>query len=217
MSLLCSRWIWLTCHVHRSAFPIACCVLLCRCASPLLTIAAALGHGRPMWVNPPPDKRGEAAAARQALAPQVHGCEAWITNAAFETLQKETNQCTSRLLSAACSCIIAYSPVRGTSTRLCISQLAVFSRNMCCSATLHWLTSLLPRAALCAPLPTPLPRRPTASAATTWQWWRHTTAGWRHALQGAGALAGTLHGSTLCLNRWGPQCLDVDQFLVGRS
>eukprot|EP00883_Tetradesmus_obliquus_P006330 jgi/Sobl393_1/16814/SZX72388.1 len=41
-----------------------------RCASPLLTIAAALGHGRPMWVNPPPDKRGEAAAARQALAPQ---------------------------------------------------------------------------------------------------------------------------------------------------
>eukprot|EP00882_Tetradesmus_deserticola_P010798 GHRQ01011407.1.p1 GENE.GHRQ01011407.1~~GHRQ01011407.1.p1 ORF type:complete len:312 (+),score=103.42 GHRQ01011407.1:429-1364(+) len=43
-----------------------------RCASPLLTIAAALGHGRPMWVNPPPDKRSEAAAARLALAPQAY-------------------------------------------------------------------------------------------------------------------------------------------------
>ncbi|KAF8055672.1 DHX57 [Scenedesmus sp. PABB004] len=43
-----------------------------RCASPLLTIAAALGHGRPMWVNPPPDKRSEANAARRALAPQAY-------------------------------------------------------------------------------------------------------------------------------------------------
>eukprot|EP00878_Enallax_costatus_P012006 GHUV01012535.1.p1 GENE.GHUV01012535.1~~GHUV01012535.1.p1 ORF type:complete len:538 (+),score=178.81 GHUV01012535.1:448-2061(+) len=42
-----------------------------RCASPLLTIAAALGHGRPLWLSPPPDKRAEVNAARQALAPQV--------------------------------------------------------------------------------------------------------------------------------------------------
>jgi hypothetical protein len=42
-----------------------------RCASPLLTITAALAHGRPLWLSPAPEKRAEVNAARQALAPQV--------------------------------------------------------------------------------------------------------------------------------------------------
>eukprot|EP00879_Flechtneria_rotunda_P019881 GHRR01020897.1.p1 GENE.GHRR01020897.1~~GHRR01020897.1.p1 ORF type:complete len:959 (+),score=404.55 GHRR01020897.1:326-3202(+) len=42
-----------------------------RCASPLLTVAAALVHGQPLWVSPPPDRRADATAARQALAPQA--------------------------------------------------------------------------------------------------------------------------------------------------
>eukprot|EP00775_Hariotina_reticulata_P004412 gene4412-4665_t len=43
-----------------------------RCASPLLTIAAALAHGRPLWLSPAPDRRSEVNAARQALAPQAY-------------------------------------------------------------------------------------------------------------------------------------------------
>jgi len=38
-----------------------------RCLDPCLTIAAALGHGRPIWLAPP-DRREEAAAAKQIIA-----------------------------------------------------------------------------------------------------------------------------------------------------
>ena len=39
---------------------------VCRCCGPVLTIAAALAHGRPVFQSPP-DRRGEADAAKKAL------------------------------------------------------------------------------------------------------------------------------------------------------
>ena len=39
---------------------------LCRCCAPVLTIAAALAHGRPVFQSPP-DRRTEADAAHKAL------------------------------------------------------------------------------------------------------------------------------------------------------
>ena len=38
----------------------------CRCLSPMLTIVAAMGYGRPIFVSPP-DRRDEANAAKQRL------------------------------------------------------------------------------------------------------------------------------------------------------
>lgn len=38
----------------------------CRCVDPILTIVAAMAHGRSVFVSPP-DKRAEAAAARGSL------------------------------------------------------------------------------------------------------------------------------------------------------
>ena len=50
---------------------------LLRCASPVLTIAAAMGHGRQIFYSPA-DKRQEA----QARTPPAAGCISWCVWAA---------------------------------------------------------------------------------------------------------------------------------------
>jgi hypothetical protein len=190
------------CEARMNAAALA--TVCCRCASPLLTIAAALGHGRPMWVNPPPDKRAEAAAARQALAPQVRQPGQWAQSSS-RWLNRVAQQPT---VAALFSCVTLH-----TRDLLCSRSVAQYRHTFAPQSPSYCTAhqpSLPPannapvqhttRCTLTSCLLHCRCRR-TASAATTWQQWQLTTAGWQHAQQAAGALQQSLRGSTLCLNR----------------
>ena len=56
----------LLCMSNQEVADIICTVLSCRCVSPILTVVAAMTHGRSVFVSPP-DKREEANLARANL------------------------------------------------------------------------------------------------------------------------------------------------------
>jgi hypothetical protein len=157
-----------------------------RCASPLLTIAAALAHGRPLWVSPPPDKRGEAEAARKALAATVSTLT-WAERALAYScpqccswfLQLKFNQHDTR---SACKCVASWS-----SASLCVGCLTLHNAGVppaaCpCQLARHpplltFLKAVPPLSSSppCVPTPPLLSPpthtlcRPWLSAVTTWQ------------------------------------------------